>query len=198
MHIPEKFEIRDKERIAAFIKANAFGQLTSMVNGKLLASHLPFLNSKDGKVLLGHLAKANPQWKSLHDQEVLITFQGPHDYISPSWYETAGVPTWNYQAVHVTGCCKIIKDSEQLKEIVEELTKLYEAQFSAPWAMEYSASLLRGIVGIEIQVNDVQCKFKLNQNRSEGDRLEVSRQLELKGSTDLALAMRDNEKYLAS
>ena len=193
MYIPKHFEITDSKTTLAFLKANAFGQITSMVEGKLFASHVPFLATEDGAVLLGHLAKANPQWKSIKNQEVLVSFQGAHDYISPSWYSSPGVPTWNYQAVHVYGFCNIIEDPGQLKEIVEELTTFYESQFSAPWAIEYSASMLQGIVGLKIQVTDIQCKFKLNQNRSEKERFEVIKQLESKDSAELALAMRENE-----
>ncbi len=193
MYIPKHFEITDTEEILAFLKANAFGQITSMVEGKLFASHIPFLASEDGSVLMGHLAKANPQWNSIQNQEVLVTFQGPHDYISPSWYSSPGVPTWNYQTVHVYGLCKIIRDSDRLKEIVDALTKFYESQFSAQWTIEYSSSMLQGIVGIEIQVTDIQCKYKLNQNRSDKDRLEVIKQLESKGSSELALAMSEIE-----
>ncbi len=193
MYIQKHFEITDTEEILAFLKANAFGQITSMVEGKLFTSHIPFLASEDGSVLMGHLAKANPQWNSIQNQEVLVTFQGPHDYISPSWYSSPGVPTWNYQTVHVYGLCKIIRDSDRLKEIVDALTKFYESQFSAQWTIEYSSSMLQGIVGIEIQVTDIQCKYKLNQNRSDKDRLEVIKQLESKGSSELALAMSEIE-----
>ena len=120
-------------------------------------------------------------------------FQGVHDYISRSWYDSPGVPTRNYQAVHVYWVCNIIEDPERLKEIVTNLTNFCESQFSDPWTIEYRASMLQNIIGLEIQVTDIQCKFKRNQNRSEQDRIEVIKQLDSKGSTELVSAMRGNE-----
>ena len=103
MYIPKHFNVSDKEEILAFIKGNSFGQLISLVEGKLFSSHIPFLFRGENQSLLCHVAKNNPQWENIEGQEVLITFQGPHDYVSPSWYSSPGVPTWNYQSVHIYG-----------------------------------------------------------------------------------------------
>ncbi|MBN4053433.1 FMN-binding negative transcriptional regulator [Haliea sp. AH-315-K21] len=193
MYIPKHFEVTDKNKVLSFLRKNAFGQLTSILDGKLFASHIPFLTSTDGSILLGHLAKSNPQWGSIENQEVLITFQGSHDYISPSWYSSPGVPTWSYQTVHVYGNCTVIHDLKELKNIVDELTSTYESQFYQPWIPQYDERMLRGIVGIKVQVTEIQCQFKLNQNCSEADRKEVINQLDAKGSVSLASAMKENE-----
>lgn len=193
MHIPKHFEVTDKNEVLTFLEANAFGQLVSSVGGKLFASSIPFLVSADGSALFGHLAKENPQWQSIAEQEVLVIFQGPHDYISPSWYTSPGVPTWNYQAVHVYGNCNVIHEPDELKKVVDALTMKYESQFSQPWEPQYSLAKLRGIVGIEVSVTDIQCKYKLNQNRPSVDRAKVINQLEARGSHSLALAMKKNE-----
>jgi transcriptional regulator len=194
MYIPKHFEITDSDEILSFLNGNPFGQLISTLNGKLFSSHIPFLINQDGSVLLGHLAKTNPQWKTIEDQEVLVTFQGAHDYISPSWYGSPGVPTWNYQAVHVYGNCSITQDREELQNIVNELTSIYESKLPEPWSPEYKESKLKGIVGVKVNVTDIQCKYKLSQNRSEEDRNEVISQLEQKGSITLAFAMKESEK----
>ncbi len=189
MYIPKYFEITDKQEILAFIEANSFGQIISSVDNRTFATHLPFLISADNRQLIGHLAKQNPQWKSISGQEVLITFQGPHDYISPSWYSSPSVPTWNYQAVHVYGKCRIFDSADRLKQVVDSLAAKYEAGFEQPWQPEYRASMLQAIVGMEIEITDIQCKYKLNQNRPIQDQLEVARQLKTRGSAMLSEAM---------
>ncbi len=189
MYIPKHFAVTDREEIFAFIETNAFGQLISKVNGSLYASHLPFLVTPDRSTMICHLAKQNPQHLELDGQEALITLQGVHDYISPSWYATAGVPTWNYQAVHIYGQCRVFHDSGRLKEVVETLAHKYEAAFDSPWQPQYGAAMLTAIVGVEITITDVQCKYKLSQNRSAQDRVQVAEKLKSLGSARLAEAM---------
>jgi transcriptional regulator len=194
MYIPNHFHITDKAEIHAFIEANAFGQLISTIEGRLFSTHIPVLLAEDGNRLLGHLAKANPQWQSIDDQEVLITLQGPHDYISPSWYCSPGVPTWNYQAVHIYGTCQVFHDVSKLKQIVDALTRKFESSFAEPWKPDYKASMLRGIVGIEVEITEIQCKYKLNQNRSDEDQAQVIKALSSRGSEQVAKAMSETRK----
>ena len=147
MYIPRHFEIIDKDEIFAFIESNAFGQLVSSVEGRLFSKHMPFLLSGDRSKLVGHFAKQNPQHAELENQEVLVTLQGPHGYISPSWYESFGVRTWNYQAVHIYGVCTLFDSHKKLKELVDSLTDNYESFFPAPWQPEYKALMLDVIIG---------------------------------------------------
>jgi transcriptional regulator len=194
MYIPKHFEVTDNNEVFAFVEANGFGQLVSNSGGRLFATHIPFALSEDKTKLVGHLAKQNPQIEDIEGQEVLVTLQGPHDYISPSWYASPGVPTWNYQAVHIYGRCKCFSEPEVLRELVESLTGMYESQFAAPWQPQYRPSMLGAIVGIEISVSDIQCKYKLSQNRSQQDQQQVIAQLEANGSHQLAEAMRLNKE----
>ena len=200
MYIPKHFEVTDKDEIFSFIEANSFGQLISTVDGKPFATHMPFLMSNDNKKILGHVAKQNPQYSEIEGQEVLITLQGPHDYISPSWYSSPGVPTWNYQAVHIYGVCKVFSDPEQLKSVVEALTHKYESGFSEPWQPDYKATMLHAIIGFEISISKIQCKYKLSQNRPKQDQSQVAEQLGKLGSVDIAkatrkaLALREGDK----
>lgn len=191
MYLPQPFAVTDKEKILAFIKSNTFGQLISTVNGRLFSSHIPFVVTDDGRSLICHLARHNPQWEDLVGQEVLVTFQGPHGYVSPSWYSSPGVPTWNYQAVNFYGSPEIITDEEKLKAMLEQLTEFYESAFDKPWASDYKASLLSGIIGVQVRMEEVHCKYKLSQNRCEQDRLQVVEELESRGSVKLARAMKD-------
>jgi len=190
MHIPEKFAVSDAEEIFAFLEANAFGQLISMHDAKLTVSHLPFMLSADRGRLLCHLARQNPQWQQIENQQVLVTFQGPHDYISPSWYQSAGVPTWNYQAVHVYGRCRAFHGADELGKLVESLASRHEARFESPWQPRYPDSMLKGIVGIELVIEEIQCKYKLSQNRPADDHQGVIDRLDELGSNTLAAEMR--------
>lgn len=193
MYIPKHFEITDKEEIFAFVEANAFGQLISTINGRLFSTHLPFLLSEDKTKIIGHLALPNPQHTEIDGKEALITLEGPHDYITPSWYDSPGVPTWNYQAVHIYGRCTVFRNTEALQNLVNTLTNKYESRFEKPWVPEYKSSMLSAIVGVEITINEIQCKYKLSQNRSSKDRLQVIKQLKANGSNSLAKAMEQNE-----
>jgi len=188
MYIPKNFNVTDKEEILDFLRANSFGQLISLVEGKLYSSHIPFLLSDDILTVSCHIAKNNPQWEAIEDQEVLITFQGPHDYVSPSWYGTPGVPTWNYQSVHIYGKPKLVTNTENLNCLVNKLTGIHESASEQPWKPEFKESMLNAIIGIEINVTDIQCKYKLSQNRSEDDRLNVIKEHKKRGSIKLSQA----------
>ena len=189
MYIPPYFAVTDRDEIFAFIEANAFGQLVSIVDGRHCATHIPFLLSKDKSCLLTHVARQNPQHLEIEGQEALVTLAGPHGYISPSWYAGAGVPTWNYQAVHLYGQCRLITDPQQLSAIVEELSANYESGFAEPWQPQYGASMLSAIIGIEITISDIQCQYKLSQNRSSEDQARVIQQLQSADAHALADAM---------
>lgn len=189
MYIPAQFEISDKEEIFSFIEKNSFGQLISQVDGRLFSTHMPFLLTNDRSKIVGHLAKKNPQHLDIEKQEILISLEGPHDYISPSWFSTPGVPTWNYQAVHIYGTCRLLREETALREIVNSLTEKYESSSAFPWQPEYSDALLGAIIGIEVTIKDIQCKYKLSQNRSPEDRSQTVERLRSVGSNRLAEAM---------
>jgi len=190
MYVPDHFSVSERNEIFAFVDANAFGQLISIDGERPFASHLPFLVASDRKSIQCHLARQNPQWQHLQDQQVLVTFLGPHDYISPSWYQTPGVPTWNYQAVHVYGRCRVFEDAETLAGVVEALSRRYESAFEKPWQPQYRDAMLKAIVGVEISIDEIEAKYKLSQNRPVTDQQGVVDHLDELGSTALAAAMR--------
>ena len=189
MYIPKYFEITDNNEQYAFIAANGFGQLISTSNDRPCSTHLPFLLSEDKTKLLAHLAIQNSQVDSINGQQVLVTLQGAHDYISPSWYEGAGVPTWNYQAAHIYGVCQTFTNAEKLEYVVNKLTAKYEASMPSPWQPDYNPKMLNAIIGIEISISEIQCKYKLSQNKSEQDQQQVIDQLNENGSKAVAKAM---------
>ena len=186
MYIPKHFEITDETEISKFIEANSFGQLISLIDTEIVSTHIPFLFDAESRVLLAHMAKANPQWQQIQKQKVLVTLQGKHAYVSPSWYESTGIPTWNYQAVHIRGIAESFTDPKKLKRVVDKLTEQNESGYPDPWQSDYAASMLRGIIGIEISITSIQCKFKLSQNRSVQDQSNVQEQLTDRGHEALA------------
>ena len=107
MYIPQHYRNENLKEVREFIINNSFGILINQIDGKPWATHIPLELDKDsnGKdILYGHIAKANPQWKYFDDaSEVLCIFNGPHSYVSSSWYKEEEVPTWNYIAVHIYG-----------------------------------------------------------------------------------------------
>ena len=102
------------------------------------------------------------------------------------------MPTWNYQAVHIYGKCQVFENDAKLKQVVDNLTEKFESAFDEPWQPDYKASMLRGIVGIEVEIREIQCKYKLNQNRSAEDQAGVIEALDARGSQLIAKAMQKN------
>ena len=186
MHVPGHFRVDDSAALYEFVQKYNFGQLVSQVEGRSVATHLPFLFDADRQTLACHLARANPQWREIETQEVLVTFQGPHGYISPCWYTDPGVPTWNYQAVHVYGTCRLLNENET-HQLLQALTEYHESQIASSWQIDYDSSMLKAIVGLEISVTEIQGKFKLSQNRSASDRQGVMENL---SNPDLLEAMK--------
>ena len=191
MYIPSHFRESDERVLAEFIDAYAFGTLVTVERGVPFASHLPFLHDREGRTLHAHVARGNPQWQHVAaNADVLVMFQGPHGYVSPTWYAEPGVPTWNYTAVHVYGRARVLDDAAATGRHVEKLAARFERGNAAPWVPNYDPRRLLGIVGIEIAIGEIQGKFKLSQNRSAEDRARVTARLEASGTEDAAALAR--------
>ena len=182
MYIPKAFREDDINTLHAFIREYSFAALITQQDGVPFASHLPFLLDADRGpygTLLAHMARANPQ---LHDfnkeQEVLVIFQGPHAYITPSWYEVElSVPTWNYAVVHAYGLPRLMEEKSELYDLLKILIQTHEAHFEKPWPFQlpddYLQKMMQGVVGFEIQITRLEGKFKLSQNRTTSEREKV-------------------------
>jgi len=175
MYIPRRFEEKDTEKIHAFIRENSFAILVSVKDGLPVGTHIPLAlekNAEGADVLIGHISRGNEQKHTLVDgAEVLAIFPGPHAYISPRWYTELKVPTWNYISVHVYGTVKII-EGEALRAALSRLMNTYEQHRPRPVTIgEIPEKMLqddmRGIVGFEIRMEEVQAAYKLSQNRDE-------------------------------
>jgi transcriptional regulator len=189
MYTPTQFNEDNPQTLFDFMQRHSFATLTSLHQGQLFASHLPFLLKQRGDqvVLIGHMARANPQWKSFFTQEVLVVFTGPHCYISPTWYHAAPhVPTWNYTAIHASGTPRLIEGEDAVHDVLRELVEHFEAFEAQPWQMdlpqEFRKNLQAAIVAFEIPVSRLEGKFKLSQNRTPSERAGVIGALSLKTS----------------
>ena len=198
MYLPAHFTEKDEAKIAAVIRANSFATLVTFDGAAPFASHVPLVfqpaRGPHG-TLIGHVARANPQWQHFgNGAEALAIFQGPHAYISPSWYRTPHmVPTWNYVAVHVYGIARLVENPAAFTEILRLTIDEYEAGRPTPWREElpadYKAAMMKAIVGFEIEITRVEGKFKLSQNRKPEDIAGAAAALSQSASeTDRALA----------
>lgn len=190
MYIPASFAETDVHRLHDLMRAHNFALLVSSGASAPDASHLPFMldtHAGEHGTLITHMARANPHWKSLDaDSEVLVIFQGAHSYISPRWYTPQGVvPTWNYAAVHAYGRPRLIHDAELLRRIVTALVEQHEGPGMMPeLETAFPENLLQAIVGVEIPITRLEGKFKMSQNRSEGDQRGVIAALEQSPHSD--------------
>jgi transcriptional regulator len=185
MYIPTAFAETDRTTLHDFIERHSFGLLVSSVDGLPFATHLPFLLDRAAGphgALVGHMARANPQWQKANDQTVLAIFSGPHAYISPTWYEAEQVvPTWNYTAVHAYGRLQIVEDQGAMLDIVRAMVGVYEQAMPRPWSFDPSSTfaqrMLAQIVGFRIEIEKIEGKWKLNQNHPVERRRKVVRAL---------------------
>ncbi len=184
MYLPNHFKESRVEPLQGLIRAHPLGMLITLADAGLQANPIPFLIDATPAplgTLRGHVARANPLWRETRTEvEALVVFQGPQVYISPSMYPTKAaigkvVPTWNYVTVQARGTLRVHDDATWVRGIVERLTLTHEAARPVPWAVsdapaDYIETMLRAIVGIEIELTALQGKWKVSQNRDAVDR----------------------------
>lgn len=184
MHLPSAFQLSDSGELALLIERHPFATLIASADGEPLADHLPLLAVRDGGGTLrlhGHLARPNPFVRRVPDGgRVLAVFHGPDAYVTPAAYpskrrDPRQVPTWNYVVVHAVGRLRWFDDATTLHALVDALSTHHEAAHGSDWRLadapaDYVASHLRGIVGLEIEVERLTGKAKASQNRTAEDR----------------------------
>jgi transcriptional regulator len=203
MYQPAHFRQTDSEKLHALMRAYPFATVVTNGEGGLAANHLPF-ELVDGK-LHGHVACGN-ELSGMDGAEVLVIFRGPDGYISPNWYPSKQVthrevPTWNYAVVHVHGRLRTTRDAGWLRQLLDRLTDRHEAGQPAPWRVsdapeDHIEKMLRAIVGLEISVDRIEGKFKLNQNHPAANRagvIEGLAQRAARGDAALAELMSQEE-----
>ncbi len=196
MYSPKVFLETDRERLFDLIETHSFGCLMAAdERGELEIAHLPFVLDRGagphGRLRV-HVARANAIWRLATDgRPVVAVFSGPHGYVSPRWYEQPSrlAPTWNYAVVHAHGRAAGPMSRDELVELLDDLAAIHERGAAEPWtAGELDSALredlLRAIVGFTINIERLEGKFKLSQNRSPADHARVARALAERGMPD--------------
>lgn len=205
MYIPAHFLIKNPQDIHTIIQEHPLGALVTLGPQGLDANHIPFeFDPSHGAhgLLTAHVARANPVWQQCQDgADVLVIFRGNESYISPNWYPSKHethrqVPTWNYEVVHVHGRLTVMDEEKFVRGVVARLTREHEASEPRPWKMgdsppEYIAQMLKAVVGIQVEIQRIEGKAKLSQNREARDRLNAADTLLAKGAEALGKAMRE-------
>jgi transcriptional regulator len=179
MYVPHHFQAADHDAlIARLARAHAGVLITIGADGAPVASHVPILWNAEKRIATGHIARANPQWQQ-GPGNGLIVLSGAEAYVTPAWYPSKAehgrtVPTWNYEAVHISGRVEWFDDPDRLEAVVRDLSVLHERDRAEPWAIDdapraYIDALKRGIVGVTLTAERVEAKRKLSQNKSEAD-----------------------------
>ncbi len=204
MYCPAHFAESRPEVLHALMREYPLATLVTMGDDGLNADHIPLQleTAADGALTLrGHVARANPVWKSASiGTPALAIFRGPDAYITPSWYPTKrehgkAVPTWNYAVVHARGPLRFIEDADWLRTQVEALTRQQEGAFAEPWSVsdapaDYIEKMLAAIVGVEMTVTSLEGKWKVSQNQPEENRDGIVAGLGDLGRSDAAALIR--------
>lgn len=168
----------------AAIRELAFGVLVTHATDNFATTYLPFeIDTERGPngTLVGHLARYNPQCQlPAEGAQAMVVFQGPHGYVSPSWYpgkitDPRQVPTWNYLAVEARGTLVTFEDDVLLLGLLNRLTERHETGREHRWHVsdapaDYIRAEMRHVVGIELRIESLSGRYKLSQNRNAVDR----------------------------
>lgn len=193
MYVPSYFAQTDAGVLHQLMRRYGFATLVTVSDGAPFASHLPLLVDVERGphgTLLGHVARANPQWRSFGEAEALAIFQGPHAYVSPSWYAGGpNVPTWNYAVVHAYGVPRLVEERAAARAVIERLVTTYEGGRVVPWetaslAGDFVDGLMKAIVVFEVPIARLEGKYKLSQNKSAEDRRGVVAGLRAEGGPE--------------
>ena len=175
MYVPAAFREDDPALLHDLMRRFPFALLVTVRDGVPVATPLPFTVDAEGGKLRAHLARANPQWRDLEGgEEVLVVFSGPHAYVSPAWYAASpSVPTWNYATVHAYGRARLL-DADATYALLRESVARFDPN---PAALDLPEEHVRktqaGVVGFEIALTRLEGKWKMSQNKTEGDRAGV-------------------------
>lgn len=206
MYVPDAFSETDFLKITQLIDEFPLAMFVACKNDDIIVHHIPMI--MDGKsALVAHIAKANDLHKKLQDNDLVkIIFRGADGYVSPNWYPSKmdthrAVPTWNYQAVHVSGHVQFIHSEREKRAIVGRMTQKFERMLTDhdPWRMadapkDYMDNMINAVVGMRIVISDIIAKSKLSQNRAHADVMGAVKQFQQRGLTKLASKMAEHQK----
>ncbi len=205
IYTPRHFEMSDRAAVARLMHDHPFATLITPVAPEPMISHVPLLliaGCEPHGTLIGHMARANPHWRSASGVESIAVFHGPHAYVSPAWYDvpSQAVPTWNYAVVHASGTLDVIEDAVETRRVLEALVHRFEANRADPWQFAMPErqrdALVGAIVAFRIRIRRLTGKFKLSQNRDENDRERVTRAFEDAADAESIAVARWMREYL--
>ena len=202
MYTPKHFQLDDpalqrqlvaEHPLALLIAADARDAAAAPV-----ALHLPmvWVEEEGGRGRVeGHLARANPQLGGLADgQTVRLVFTGPDAYVSPSQYDgPLNVPTWNYLALEVLGTLQFVEDAMAKDRLLKRLIQPRDPGYVSQWLglpQDFQQRLLGAIVGLRVQVQAIEAKAKLSQNRSAAERQRLTEHFDAGAAPAMARWMR--------
>lgn len=193
-HTP-KYLMTDPGEVKRLIRAHPWATIVSGTEGGLVASHYPVMLEEDREEIsvVSHFGKPDDALHELGRGEVLVIVQGPHDYVSPSWYEPGDViPTWNHVTAHLYGVPEILSDEENYT-VLSRLTDHFEQAFPGGRSLaedeEGSRRMAKGTVGIRMRVTRFEARAKLSQNKKPEVADRIAEQLDSR-NPDLACEMR--------
>ena len=207
MHQPAAFAQSESQALRELASEFPLATLIATFSGVPMINHVPML--WNGSELHGHIAKANELKKALENSATAViataVFHGPEGYISPADYPSKAlhgkvVPTWNYAVAHITGTLQLRPDPQFIRQQIDQLTEAHEARANPdqPWSLddappEFAQALSSSIVGIALQIETIEGKYKLSQNRGTPDRRGAAEGALARGNTALAELMQTNE-----
>ena len=179
MYVPEHYKAGDADALIERLSRGRAALLVTLdEEGAPFGTHLPVLWDRGSQTATGHIARANPQ-HTFAAKRALLVLTGPEAYVSPSFYPSKKlhgktVPTWNYEAVHLSGAVEWFDDAERLRAVVRDLSDFHERDRAEPWSIDdapktYTDAMLRGIVGVSVKIDRIEAKRKLSQNKAGAD-----------------------------
>ncbi|MEE9438749.1 MAG: FMN-binding negative transcriptional regulator [Saprospiraceae bacterium] len=196
MYTPKRYNNEDINAAIAFMQRYSFGTIITSNGDRPTATHLPFIITKKGDNILlkSHFARANSQSINIEEKQILTIFSEPHAYISPKHYESQlNVPTWNYISVHAYGKASIINSEDDVISLLEQTIKFFDASYLVQWKKlpsDFKTRMIKGIIGFEIEITELQFKEKLSQNKSKADQGRIINSFNKDGT--------DHEKQIAA
>ena len=187
LYIPKPQVVEDRRLLQDFMDEFAFVDLVT-VSPSLRITHIPvFLDRSAGSygTIHGHISRQNPQRGAFDGRQTgVVVFHGPDGYISPTWYAKTGnvVPTWNFAVVHATGKLRPVEGKKELNDLLSKLIAKFERYEGTSYDFAkiddaYKYGLIGGIIGFELEIELLEGKFKLGQDRSPADKQSLLKKL---------------------
>lgn len=194
-HTP-RYLMTDPDQVKALIRARPWATFVTATSRGLVASHYPVLleEHQDGIVILSHFGRPDDELHELGQHEILVIVQGPHDYVSASWYDPGDVvATWNHLTAHLYGTPQILSDDDNYAVLSRLTDHLENGRPDARHLSQDEAGTRRsakGTVGLRMVVDRFDARAKLSQNKAPHVRERITAELETT-NPELAAAMRD-------